>query len=91
MPDGERSARMRWLAQGTGRRAEFYAKPVAFTDKDELQGIALGTTMAGSVVYTDEAAAYEGMLERSHRTVKHSVGEYVKRQASTNGIESFGR
>ena len=24
-----------------------------------------------------------------HRTVKHSVGEYVKGQAHTNGIESF--
>ena len=29
------------------------------------------------------------MPHRSHWTVKHSAGEYVKRQASTNGIESF--
>ena len=41
------------------------------------------------MVYTDEAKAYEGMPHRSHWTVKHSAGEYVKRQASTNGIESF--
>ena len=34
-------------------------------------------------------AAYEGMPHRSHWAVKHSAGEYVKRQASTNGIESF--
>ena len=47
------------------------------------------TTEVGSVVYTDEAAAYERMPHRSHWTVKHSAGEYVKRQASTNGIESF--
>ena len=48
-----------------------------------------GATGAGSVVYTDEAAAYEGMPARSHWTVKHSVSEYVNRQAHTNGIESF--
>ena len=41
------------------------------------------------MVYTDEAPQYDGMPHRSHWTVKHSVGEYVKRQASTNGIESF--
>ena len=41
------------------------------------------------MVYTDEAAAYEGMPHRSHWTVKHGAGEYVKRQAGTNGIESF--
>ena len=46
-------------------------------------------TEDGSVVYTDEAAAYQGMKHRSHWTVNHSAGEYVKRHASTNGIESF--
>ena len=65
------------------------AKPIAFTDKVDLQGFVLESTEAGSVVYTDEAKAYEGMPHRSHWTVKHSAGEYVKRQASTNGIESF--
>ena len=29
------------------------------------------------------------MPYRSHWAVKHSAGEYVKGQASTNGIESF--
>ena len=32
---------------------------------------------------------YEHMPARSHWTIRHSAGEYVKRQASTNGIESF--
>ena len=41
------------------------------------------------MVYTDEAAAYEGIPHRSHRAVKHSAGEYVKDMASTNGVESF--
>ena len=65
------------------------AKPIAFTDKEDLQGFVEGTTETGSVVYTDEARAYQGMPYRSHWTVKHSAGEYVKHQASTNGIESF--
>ena len=65
------------------------AKPIAFTDREDLQGFVLESTDVGSVVYTDEAKAYEGMPYRSHWTVKHSAGEYVKHQASTNGIESF--
>ena len=62
---------------------------MAFTDRQSLQGFVADTTEVGSVVYTDEAVAYQGMPLRSHWTVKHSAGEYVKRQASTNGIESF--
>ena len=65
------------------------ARPIAFTDRADLQGFVLESTETGSVVYTDEAKAYEGMPLRSHWTVKHSAGEYVKRQASTNGVESF--
>ncbi len=68
---------------------QIVARPIAFTDKDALQGFILHTTEDGSVVYTDEAASYEGMPHRSHWAVRHGAGEYVKRQASTNGIESF--
>ena len=45
-------------------------------------------TPEGAQVYTDDAAAYQG-LPRPHETVRHSVGEYVRGQAHTNGIESF--
>ena len=38
--------------------------------------------------YTDDAPAYSG-LPREHETVKHSISEYVREQAHTNGIESF--
>lgn len=38
-------------------------------------------------VYTDESPAYKGLP--NHESVNHSVGEYVKGQASTNGMESF--
>ena len=38
-------------------------------------------------MYTDEAAAYVG-INRAHESVKHSVGEYVRGMAHTNGLES---
>ena len=65
------------------------AKPIAFTDKEDLQEFVASVTEDGSVVYTDEAAAYQGMKYRSHWTVRHSANEYVKGMAHTNGIESF--
>lgn len=40
------------------------------------------------MVYTDEARAYIG-LRRPHEAVRYSVGEYVREQAHTNGLESF--
>ena len=38
-------------------------------------------------VYTDDALGYHFLP--NHDTVKHSVGEYVKGKAHTNGVESF--
>lgn len=46
------------------------------------------TTERGAQLYTDDAAGYKGIRMR-HEAVKHSVGEYVRDQAHTNGIESF--
>ena len=42
----------------------------------------------GATVYTDEAAACEGM-PFEHESACHSIGEYVQGQAHTNGMESF--
>ena len=41
----------------------------------------------GARIYTDEHAGYRDLVNRE--VVKHGVGEYVKDQAHTNGIESF--
>lgn len=41
----------------------------------------------GAKVYTDDDGAYYGLP--NHETVKHSVGEYVKGMAHTQGIESL--
>ena len=64
------------------------AKVVESTDKPTLQGFVVEHTAPGATVYTDEASAYEG-LPFTHESVKHSVAEYVRGMAHTNGMESF--
>ena len=71
------------------RGGKVKALPVDRTDKMTLQGFIADTVTPGSIVYTDEYPAYRGMLDVHHETVKHSVGEYVREQAHTNGMESF--
>ena len=60
------------------------------TDKVTLQGYVREQVTPGATVYTDEAGAYGGLeTDYEHETVNHSVGEYVREQASVNGLESF--
>ena len=66
------------------------AEVVDSTDKTTLQGFVVEHTSPAAMVYTDEAAVYAD-LPRDHESVKHSVSEYVRGQAHTNGIESFCR
>ena len=65
------------------------AKVVTRTDGETLQGFVREHVEAGSTVYTDEASAYEGLHDFRHESVKHSVSEYVRGRAHTNGVESF--
>ena len=58
------------------------------TDKDTLHDFVADNAEPDAVVYTDDAAAYED-IPNPHESVKHSVSEYVKGMAHTNGIESF--
>ncbi len=67
---------------------EVTATVVNDIDADTLQGFVTDNTENTATVYTDDARAYIG-IERPHESVKHSVSEYVKDQAHTNGIESF--
>ena len=64
------------------------AKVVESTDRPTLQGFVIKHTAPGATVYTDEASAYKG-LPFKHESVKHSVSEYVRGMAHTNGAESF--
>ena len=64
------------------------AMVVQSTDAPTLQGFVEGVTAPDAKVYSDEAAAYKG-IDRDHEWVNHSVGEYVREMAHTNGMESF--
>ena len=64
------------------------AKVVQDTDKATLHDFVSDNAEPDAVVFTDDAVAYEG-IPNPHETVKHSVSEYVRGMAHTNGIESF--
>ena len=63
-------------------------KPVSSTT---LQRMVEGTVKKGSTIYTDQNAGYKGLTKKNykHESVSHSVSEYIKDQAHTNGVESF--
>ena len=63
------------------------AKVVRNTDRTTLHGFIGDHAQPGTKVYTDDARAYQGLP--NHEAVKHSVSEYVRGQAHTNGVESF--
>ena len=60
---------------------------VEHVDKPTLQGFVGEHTTERTMKYTDEAAAYKGMM--NHVAVPHSKGEYVHGEVHTNGIESL--
>lgn len=64
------------------------AEVVESTDRRTLHGVIEDNTTESAIVYTDEARAYNGM-DRKHKAVSHSVGEYVNGEIHTNGLESF--
>ena len=64
------------------------AAVVEATDARTLQGFVASRAAEGATVYTDDHRSYKGM-PFDHEAVNHSVSEYVRDQAHTNGIESF--
>ena len=67
---------------------EVRAEVVEATDAKTRQGFIASHAAPGATVYTDEAAAYKGMPFK-HESVRHGTGEYVRRMAHVNGLESF--
>ena len=65
------------------------ARVVADTARSVLQPFVVDRTRRGATVYTDEHGAYRDLPGVEHETVSHSVSEYVRGMAHTNGIESF--
>ena len=64
------------------------ARVVRTTNVETLQGFVIENTHPKAEVFTDDALAYQG-LPFNRLSVKHSIGEYVKERAHTNGMESF--
>ena len=71
------------------RGGEVKAHPVGSTDQTTLHSSIRANVKQGAMLYTDKAGSYHGIDGYEHQTVVHSVGEYVRDQAHTNGVESF--
>jgi len=65
------------------------AFPLENVNKQSVHEVIKENIVEGSTIYTDEHRSYEGLKRYNHQTINHSIGEYVKHQASTNRIESF--
>ena len=63
------------------------ARVVLDTTGPTLRGFVAAHTEPDAMVYTDGEPAYASLP--NHEAVKHSVGEYVRGMAHTNGMESF--
>lgn len=63
------------------------AQVVENTKAKTLQGFILDQIEPGAKVYTDDSTSYGSLPD--HETVKHSLPEYVRGEAHTNGVESF--
>ena len=72
-------------------RKRIKARHVSRGDADTLVGFIGKSTEPRSTVYTDENPAYNSIppLFYRHQAVRHSVKEYVRGMAHTNGVESF--
>jgi len=59
------------------------------TDKPEIHKFIIDNVNQNSILYTDDFRSYKGLKGYHHKSVKHSIGEYVRGPVHTNGIESF--
>ena len=60
------------------------------TTQENLEEFIQERVEPGSTVYTDDHSGYASLWTSfEHQSVRHSVREFVKGQAHTNGIESF--
>ncbi len=57
------------------------------TDRPTLSGFVADAIEPGATVYTDEHSGYDWVENRE--VVRHSIKEFVRDRAHTNGIESF--
>lgn len=74
-----------------GETGAVKAIPINDTKAGTLQSFVRSNAPAGATVVTDQHAGYVGLEADGfhHIRINHSVGEYVREMAHTNGIESF--
>lgn len=65
------------------------AKAVDEATAEVLQSEIKRHVKSDASIYTDEHRGYRDLTIFEHQSVTHSVGEYVRDQVHTNGIESF--
>ena len=66
------------------------ARVVPGTTQEDLHGFIEERVKKGASVYTDDHKGYSRLwVDFKHRSVRHSIRQYVDGQAHTNGIESF--
>ncbi|MXV75364.1 IS1595 family transposase [Candidatus Poribacteria bacterium] len=68
---------------------QLIAQVVENTKRSTLHGFIHDNVQQDSEVFTNDLARYESLVDFDHKVEKHSVGEYVKKQAYINGMESF--
>jgi transposase-like protein len=74
------------LCQRNGATRAF---PIDGTDRVKLQSAIVENVKRGATIYSDQHSGYDELKGYNHQVVLHSIGEYVRGQAHTNGIESF--
>ena len=72
---------------GAKDRSSVSAEAVPFIDKMMIHEFVTWVAEKEAKLYTDESPVYNGF--KNHESVCHSVGEFVKGMAHTNGLESF--
>lgn len=72
-------------------QSQVRAMPAKRTDAATPVGFVQGNAQAGREVVTDGYGSHNGLAAKgfAHKTVRHSLGEYVREMSHTNGIESF--
>ncbi|MHB8347393.1 MAG: IS1595 family transposase [Acidiferrobacterales bacterium] len=65
------------------------AFPISAPTRQTLYRAISENVQRGATVYTDSHSGYSQLNGYRHESVCHSVGEYVRGQANTNGVESF--
>jgi transposase-like protein len=71
------------------RKGRIFAVVAKTASKKVLHEIIDQRIAPTATLYTDDHRGYIGAPVAAHVAVKHSVGEYVNGNASTNGVESF--